>query len=131
MKGSSFPGNPILTGLGLHYNMRSELISRSGIVSFKASRIRAGSPSGRATRRRTNCWPSVVFIKMSPILIAASSRRITCGVIRLGLGDDRGLRRSGLRILVIRPARLARWSSVFQRAYAKTHTITWARVRPL
>ena len=28
-------------------------------------------------------------------------------------------RGSGLRISVIRPARLARWSSVFQRAYAR------------
>ena len=101
------------------------------MVKFSASKIRVCSGAGRATRRRTNSRPSVVFIKMSPILTLPSSRRMTCGVIRLGLGEDRGLRGSGLRISVTRPARLARWSSVFQRAYANTQTITWARVRPL
>jgi len=56
--------------------------------------------------------------------VAAGASGIACGVIRLGLGDDRGLARSGFRILVISPARLARWSNVFQSAYARTHTKT-------
>ncbi len=101
---------------GLHYKMRSGEASRSGNTSFKASRIRAWPGPGRATRRRASCRPSDVLIKMSPILSSRSSRRITCGVIRLALGEDRGRRRSGFRISVISPARLARWSSVFQSA---------------
>ena len=49
-----------------HYNRRSGL-SRSGISNCKAARIRFCSASGRATRLRTNCWPSVVSRRMSPI----------------------------------------------------------------
>ena len=61
--------------------------------------------------------PSVVSRWMSPIWILASSRRMTSGVIGRGFGDGVG-RRCGRACgsASCRPARLAKWSSVFHRA---------------
>ena len=55
-------------GWSLHYIWRSGL-SRSGMLSFNAARIRACSGLGRATRRRASFLPSVVSRRMSPIWI--------------------------------------------------------------
>src|SRR5262249_6600957 len=59
---------PAPEGPGLHYKTRSGL-RRSGISSPSASRIRFGSPIGRATRRSVSVWPSVVSSSMSPMAI--------------------------------------------------------------
>src|SRR5262249_52097077 len=86
-----FAGEPA----AFHYKRQSGL-KRSGIFSWRALRIRLCSASGRATRRSTNRWPSVVSSTMSPIWILRSSRRTTSGVMGRGLGDACGREGSGL-----------------------------------
>jgi hypothetical protein len=78
---------------GLRYKKRS-LLNCSSNFRPKDARIRAGSAGGRATRRRTNCLPSVVSNRMSPTATWPSARRITSEVIGRGLGEDLGRRRA-------------------------------------